>query len=508
MEPTAVSRAILGGLIADDTRSDEVVASVTAWIGAHADRVGRHTVAWTAAKSVELGLDAIDAGAAAVPTAAQLRVFRTLPVGSRVVVALHEFCGLDDDEVARVTARPIAEVKGLLDTVGHGVAPEPATLLEPEPEPEPEPDPVLEPVGGPPAPPPAVTPPPTIAAPSRSARRKAAAGPRSSRTRWWIVAAVVVLALVAAGIAANNLRDDAPATTAGAASGLGDAASVSREQLSAGCATPAGDAAVTPGTVDTTIDGTARSYRVIAASPVAAGRPRPLVIAFGDVGQSVEQQVAESRLDDLAAALKLVVVTVAASGDPAQWNVTGSSDGPDDAALVEQIIRDQAARLCIDQTRVLLAGRGAGAHVAAAFACSHPGEVSGLILVAGVYRTSSCTTAGPFSLLAVLGADDDTYPMSGGNSPSFEEAFGDRLGDGAAYEPVAPPATLDAWADELGCVSNASQQIGLATARIDTTCDDDGEVWRVVIPGAGHEWYPATYDLMVQFLTTGPFRTT
>jgi len=62
MEPTAVSQAILGGLIADDTRSDEVVASVTAWIGAHADRVGRHTVAWTAAKSVELGLDAIDAG--------------------------------------------------------------------------------------------------------------------------------------------------------------------------------------------------------------------------------------------------------------------------------------------------------------------------------------------------------------------------------------------------------------------------------------------------------------
>ena len=319
---------------------------------------------------------------------------------------------------------------------------------------------------------------------------------------------MVVLALVAAGIAANNLRDDSPATTTGAASGLGDAASVSREQLSAGCATPAGDAAVTPGTVDTTIDGTARSYRVIAAAPVAAGRPRPLVIAFGDVGQSVDQLVAESRLDDLAAALKLVVVTVAPSGDPTQWNVTGSSDGPDDAALVEQIIRDQAAQLCIDQTRVLLAGRGAGAHVAAAFACSHPGEVSGLILVAGVYRTSSCTTAGPFSMLAVLGADDDTYPMSGGNSPSFEEAFGDRLGDGAAYEPVAPPATLDAWADELGCVSNASQQIGLATARIDTTCDDDGEVWRVVIPGAGHEWYPATYDLMVQFLTTGPFRTT
>ena len=119
MEPTAVSRAILGGLIADDTGRDEVAASVTAWIGSHADRVGRHTVAWTAAKSVELGLDAIDAGAAAIPTPAQLSVFRNLPVGSRVVVALHEFCGLGDDEVARVTARPIAEVKVLLDTVGE-----------------------------------------------------------------------------------------------------------------------------------------------------------------------------------------------------------------------------------------------------------------------------------------------------------------------------------------------------------------------------------------------------
>ena len=69
-------------------------------------------------------------------------------------------------------------------------------------------------------------------------------------------------------------------------------------------------------------------------------------------------------------------------------------------------------------------------------------------------------------------------------------------------------ATLDGEGICRVTLNNASQQIGLATARIDTTCDDDGEVWRVVIPGAGHEWYPATYDLMVQFLTTGPFRTT
>lgn len=521
MEPASVVRAILGGLLADEARIAAESATVDRWLADNARLVGNHVEAWAAARSVEQGLAAIAAGAAARPAPDEIRTFRRLPVAGQVVVALHEFCRLDDAEVARATARPLGEVELLLDTVGgllddeeffssadppapRRASPSPgASASAPAPPPAP---PATSPAAVPPTVSPTlfVAPPAAVAVSTAPPRRRHRRRRSRTRPRWWIIASVVVLMLIAGGITASNLRDDRADPTPPSVSGLGDAAAVTRDQLSAGCGSAEGDAASAPTVESIDAGGDTRSYRIVAAATVAPGRPRPLLVDFGDLGQSLDDHVAETRFDDLAAALQLVVVTVAPRDGLPQWDVAGDASSPD-AQLVDRILDVETGRRCIDQTRIMVVGRGAGAHFAAAYACARPGRVTALIMVAGAYRTDECATPSRLSVLAVLGAEDDVYPLGGGNSPSFGATFGDQLRDTSQYEPEAPPAALDAWADGLGCESSASQQIGLLTARINTTCSDDGEVWRVVIPGAGHEWYPATYDLIVQFLTTGPF---
>lgn len=537
MEPIDLARRIASGLIEHRqvAESTAIEATMTSVGGSISGTSGGESIALsTTIRVIDRSLAALDAGAAAAASAEQIQRFAALPPGVRAAVALSEFCELDDDSVAAIVDRPVGVITAILDAVSHDPAPDFASIVAaaaasagtptPAPAPSPAPGPLTtdplttnppatetptaEPTAAPttepsgvtsvPLPPPLTV--PVLDAPVRERRRSTKA---STRTRWWVIAAVIVLALIAGGILAKNLRgSDGDRATPSRSSGVGESAMVRREQLSPACSSADGDVAVLPEEVAIRSGDLGRTYRVVAPAAISPGLPRPLLIDFGDVGQAPADHVAETRFDSLATALKVVVVTVSpAPGSPPQWNVT-AGDGADDDLLVDDIVREVANRICIDQTRVLLAGRGAGAHFAAAYACRHPGAVNGLILVAGVFRTEECATA-PLSMLAVLGSADDVYPLDGGTGSGFT-ALSSGLLDGAVYEPAPTSSTLDQWIGALDCAGNASQVVGLVRVRISSSCLDDTEIWQVVLPDAGHEWFGATYDLVVQFLTTGP----
>lgn len=527
MEPIDLARRIASGLIEHRqvAESTAIEATMNSVGGSISGTSGGESIALaTTIRVIDGSLAALERGTAAAVDPEQIQRFAALPPGVRAAVALSEFCELDDQSVAAVVGRPVGVVTAILDAVSHDPAPDFASIVAaaasagtptPAPAPSPAPGPLTTdppttdtPTAGPttepasvaplPLPPPVTV--PVLDAPVRARRRSTKA---STRTRWWVIAAVVVLALIAGGILARNLREsDRDSATPLEGSGVGESAMVRREQLSPACASADGDVAVLPEEVAIRSGDLGRTYRVVAPAAISPGLPRPLLIDFGDVGQAPADHVAETRFDSLATALKVVVVTVSpAPGSPPQWNVT-AGDGADDDLLVDDIVREVANRICIDQTRVLLAGRGAGAHFAAAYACRHPGAVNGLILVAGVFRTDECATA-PVSMLAVLGSADDVFPLNGGTGSGFT-ALSSGLLEGAVYEPAATSSSLDGWIGALDCAGNASQVVGLVRVRISSSCLDDTEIWQVVLPDAGHEWFGATYDLVVQFLTTGP----
>ncbi|MFN8051152.1 MAG: hypothetical protein U0Q22_06955 [Acidimicrobiales bacterium] len=509
---TAASRSILGALLVDEGVVGAMAQQVTGWVASHRDEVGAHELAWTAAQSVTAALQAIGQGAGCALDDDDLATLRGLPLAAQVTVVLHHFVGLDETTVAAETSRTVDEVNHLLDIVGEAsespaapeaaAAPEPVAVPVPVPvavaAPEPEPEPVADITA-----PPVATPVEHVV---RRPRRKRP--PVPTPTRPWIVAAIVVLALVAAGIAARNLRDDSPRARPPVTAGLADAESVTRRQLSSGCDSKAGDAALEAQTVDLTFDDTHRSYRIVAPAAITPGSPRPLIVDFGDLGQSIDDHVAESHLDQTAVALKAIVITVRSATKFPQWNVADTSGDADDMGFVTRVIQRERKRLCVDQTRIIAAGRGAGAHFAAAYACRNPGIVSGLVLVAGVYRSTDCSAGAGrgLSILAVLGSKDDTFPLSGGTGAGFTAlaSAADSLGNGARYPLASPQTALDRFVRDLRCTGTASMPLGLVTVRIATSCEGTREVWRVTVD-SGHEWYPITNDLLVRFMTNdGP----
>lgn len=545
MRPDDVSRAILGALLADPARAESAALDVNRWLDAEPARRGDRGAAWAAARATEVAFAELDAGAASGVSDEVVATFRNLHPPTRVVVALAELCGLDDASVAQATGQPIERVTAVLDSLdAEQSAAAPKTVPTPPPEPDPVPAPPSsgsdaaeasrtdhEPDGGTAEPksaddhrplPPPVAAPAFSDAPSarrrdrsdhRSGNRPKDGRTRRSRSRrpgvrraprWVLIVAGVIAALIVAGIVINAQKDPGTTDATASASGIGSSAQVRRSTMSEGCSTPAGDAAVPATMTQVEVDGVQRSYRLVAVGPLHPETPRPMLILAGDVGETVDQLVIESRLDQLANALNLVAVVIAPADGVPQWNVTGDSDGPDDMALIDRVIGDQAAKLCVNRSFVLVGGRGVGAHLAGAYACSRPGSVRAAILIAGAWLPKTCSIPTSFSILALLGQDDPILPLDGSRNEAFAGLFGGTPRPGSDYDLQSPTAALDSWARDLGCEGTASQSVGVVTMTINTSCTKGGEIWRVVLPGSGHEWYAASYDLIVQFLTTPP----
>lgn len=521
----AVVDAIASALIADVDARATVVGGVVEWLDAQRAQVGDHAAAWAAARTVSDSLAAIGRGAAPALPLDQLGLLASLPVAAQVAAALHHLAGLDVDAVAAATSRPPSEVRHLLGEVRRRATGTPTAPPPPPPPAEAPPPPQAPPTAqAPPSPPAPPAPPPQRPAPdggmlfgssdggttTPTRHRRRVRRSRRRSTPWLAGGAAAIAALVVGGIVANAMRPD-PEPRERVEGEVGGSVTIERSQLSKGCDSPEGDAALEPQVQTLRTAERDRSYRIVAPAPVSPGRPRPLIVAFGDLGQSLDEQVAAAQLDPVAVALTAVVVTVAPAQGYPQWNVTDRVGDPDDIGLTNSIIERESRRLCIDQTRIVVAGQGAGAHFAATYACANREVVSGVVLVAGVHRPARCNLGdGSTSILAVLGSADDVFPLTGGTGDGYErlEAAAGGLNDGARYRVAPALETLDRYAADLDCVGTASMPLGLVAVRIATSCAGTAEVWRVVLDGAGHEWYGATNELILRFMTDeGPLGT-
>ncbi|HPE24013.1 alpha/beta hydrolase family esterase [Albidovulum sp.] len=171
-------------------------------------------------------------------------------------------------------------------------------------------------------------------------------------------------------------------------------------------------------------DGLQRSYRLFVPDGIArfAG-PRPVVLVLhGGGGSSREVRLStRRRFDELAEAHGFLVVYPDAVGRI--WD-TGAGmissrlqPRRDDAAFLERVIAEVAARHPVDKARVFATGVSRGGMQAYALACGNPGLIRAIAPVAMPLPEASlraCRRGAAFGFLLIHGTADPIVPYDGG----------------------------------------------------------------------------------------------
>lgn len=267
-----------------------------------------------------------------------------------------------------------------------------------------------------------------------------------------LIAAAAALALLVAACT----DDDTASTTSDPAETTTTTAAGTDARGSAGCRDDARPPEVGPQEV--AIDGTTRRY--VLSLPPSSDEPAPLIVLLHGLGMDADSINDASDLPDLAAAQGTIVVTPEALGSPALWQ--SAPDGPD-AALLDQILADVQAAVCVDLDRVAVAGFSAGAAFAAQFACGRQDEIAALAVVA-VEFPGGCTQ--PMPIVAFHGTADPVVPITG-TEPNMAEwaAIG-------ACDPEPERTDRGGRVDQIVWMG----------------CDDPAEVVLYTIDGGGHAW--------------------
>jgi polyhydroxybutyrate depolymerase len=272
-----------------------------------------------------------------------------------------------------------------------------------------------------------------------------------------------------------------------------------------------------PGTVQSTLPfgGLDRHY-LLTIPPRYDGRsPAPLVVNLHGFGDDAQGQNAETDMPAIAGARGYVVV--APDGGPLRvplnlvppgaksasqyqgqrfWNVfepgivdfgpprgqnlgiDASAVGADDVGFIGQLIDTLSRQLCIDSSRVYVAGMSNGAGMATTLGCALGNRLAAIVAVSGVNLTGKCVGRSPMSVLAIHGDADTTVPYGGNGLLSYH--FGNP----------SVPERMAQWAQRDRCQPTPSvthPHPGLTVARWrGCATGTDLQLW--TIAGWPHRW--------------------
>jgi len=212
-------------------------------------------------------------------------------------------------------------------------------------------------------------------------------------------------------------------------------------------------------------DGEERRYLLSVPKDEPPASGFPLVVSLHGHGSSAADHEANTSLAAAARVGGFVVATPDALGDPARWNFDSRPDGPDDYAFIARLIDDLTREMCIDPTRVYLAGSSNGAAFAGFLACRGGADVAAVAMVIATVPPTCQPERHP-SMLTIRGTADVTVPYAG------------------TEDMVA------AWADHDGCstpLHTDEPSPGVQRTTYDG-CKDHRRVELVAITGGVHAW--------------------
>ncbi len=236
-----------------------------------------------------------------------------------------------------------------------------------------------------------------------------------------------------------------------------------------------------------TVSGHQRTVIVHVPAGYTGSRKVALVLNLHGSGSTARAQELFSGMDATADADGFIVAYPQAlipDGAGFDWNVPGQplvsgtyppAGSADDVTFLTSLVRDLAARYCVDPRRVYATGMSGGGRMASQLACDASQVFAAVAPVAGLRAPTPCPAARPVPVIAFHGTADPVDPFAG---------------HGLAYWTYSVPDAARMWAARDGC-QTASPDVTAAAGYTLTSysgCEDGATVELYAVTGEGHEW--------------------
>ena len=248
------------------------------------------------------------------------------------------------------------------------------------------------------------------------------------------------------------------------------------------------------------VEGQARTFVVHVPPGFGTLGPLPVVLAFHGGGGNARGFQAYANLDALADRTGFVVVYPDGSGLLARrlltWNAGGccgaaQARGVDDVGFVLALLRDLAADLPLDASRVYATGHSNGAMMAYRLAAEASEHIAAIAPVAGAMMVERFAPRQPMPVLHIHSVDDPRALYAGGLGPPFP-GTSTRVTHRPVVDGLARWIALDQCAAEprRADFRRAPAHSSEHTATLLTygPCTSGAVVAHWRLTGAGHGW--------------------
>lgn len=257
-----------------------------------------------------------------------------------------------------------------------------------------------------------------------------------------------------------------------------------------------------------------RRYRIHLPLSRAGNEKIPLVIilhGYGDHPRLIEGYSGFSvKADKEKFAVAYPYGTAGIADKSLSWNAgsccgSALANNVDDAAFINQVIRDAGKKFNLDKTRVYIGGFSNGAMMAGLLADEFPREVAAVGMVSGSAGGQSPGSQGYYRLKnmelpvpAILfhGDKDTAVPFEGGANKNY------KIPALASFESFTN--SVNFWIDQDQCRIRDSRNLA-SGVKIQTAgnCADGAGVTAYSIPDRGHVWFGSPVETAIYGQTKG-----
>jgi polyhydroxybutyrate depolymerase len=211
--------------------------------------------------------------------------------------------------------------------------------------------------------------------------------------------------------------------------------------------------------------------------PTPSDQPVPLVINLHGATGTADDQEAVSRFPTLATQDGFVEIAPQAIDPDHFWRLRADSPDPQ---FIEALVDHTSAQLCIDLSRVYLAGFSLGGMLSMKLACLAPERFAAIAVVAGLIDLP-CERAAAVPMVAFQGSGDPTVRPDGSYPDGIQLLLG---GPSRPRDEVAA-----SWADANGCSTNSSPPVNQGVVEVTAyACPPDADVVFYRTDGGTHQW--------------------